>query len=1084
MKKSISLIVLAAMGLAFFSCKQEELPVGPEEGPASQVETPGDNPEEKPIVPDQDGNVVFNAVMDEEESISKSTIAAGGAVSWESGDAISILWAGGSTTAATTDSGASATYRANVDTEASGGTYYAVYPASAGVELAAANELAVTIPSVQDGSFSSANVNVAKTTSATFSFKAIANVIKFTVADPDVTKVRIYSYDGTPLAGTCSVDVSGAVPAVSSYSTTSGAIEVAVSGAGTYYAVVLPGNHSEGLLFAPETASAYKRSAYADKSWTAARKAITDFGDVEGHARDLYVSASGSGKGLASSDPMSPAALKTLLETAALPQYRLLYGNTIHIQEDIAVDQIKVAYTDAETFDRPCSYTITGASAATAITPAESHRIFAVNDNVDLILSSLTLKDGAASGGGAINIGNTGHAPITVTCNNVTFSGNSATGNGGAVLLNGLTHKTTFIANDCTFSGNTAENGGAYFQSYNTGGQEDSPVSSFSGCTFAENTATAQAGAAQFAHGTATFTGNSSFTSNDAPTAGVFYVNGGSEVNVSGALFSGNSASGGNAGVISMANTSKAVLTNCTFSGNKASVDGGVAYTTNTAHLTISGGKASQNISSGNGGFARIYKGELEVEGTCVFENNKAAKGGVFYLDNQDARAKIAGATFTDNSATSGGVSYQTNSSYLVMNACTATGNAASEGGVSQVYKGTLTVNGGTFQKNTSTGGGGVFFANNSAASLTVSDASLIGNAAQKDSSSGSVTNAYENTNTGGAICATAQSKVILTRCYFKGNRAGTVSSNHSQHHGGALCINGADVSATLCNFEGNKGNRGSAVKMAGYSGGGLFKADRCSFHKNANYSRGTIYLTQKNVLMLNQCAFFDNVMDSNQYAEWVHSFATNNAICVNNCSFSSTKTYSSGNPVTGLYSASPLLMTNSSLIGNFNLTNSSVVASESSMCLANNVCVNSSSSNNSIRGTTSGLDTYLKYNTVGSTNANVTLSSGGNKTDVTASGFTWTPVDGPEGSLDLWKNWFVWNGPGSGDTMAGVTDITGAYDAYTVDASSWGGVLASMTNVGASFKAWLGEFSPIAYTINQHGAARGTSYWPGSYQN
>ena len=255
----------------------------------------------------------------------------------------------------------------------------------------------------------------------------------------NVTKVKIYSYDKSPIAGTCNVDVSGAAPVVSSYTSTADVIEVTVSGAGTYYAVALPGTHAEGLLFAPETATSLKRSAYAEKSFTFIRKGLTDFGTIENHLRDLYVSSTGTGKGLTESAPMSPADFTTLLSQpldgvlnqdndVAVRHHRLLYGNTIHVLNDIAIGETKVEFVNFE----PCKFTITGASAATKLSATGTNRLFRFSNNTDVTFSGITLSGGnpASGNGGAIEIDTGSSGPATVTCNNVTFPVILQPGNG------------------------------------------------------------------------------------------------------------------------------------------------------------------------------------------------------------------------------------------------------------------------------------------------------------------------------------------------------------------------------------------------------------------------------------------------------------------------------------------------------------------------------------------------------------------------------------------------------------------------------------------------------------------------------
>lgn len=1088
MKKTFYLTALAALALMVFSCEQVnhlELVDGPEE----QELTP-DEPDQ-PAGPDAEGNIVFTASREDLGGDLKSTIASGGAVSWESGDAISILWNGGRTTSTTTDSGSEASFSATVDAEAAGGTYYAVYPSSIATELTDADVLSVTIPSSQDGTFSSANINVAKTTSTSFSFKAVGNVIKFTVTDSDITKVRIYSWDKSALSGICSVDVSGATPAISGeYSSTSSEIEVAIDGAGTYYAVVLPGTHAEGLLFAPETATTYKRAAYADKSWTAARKAITDFGAIQSHARDLYVSASGSGNGLTSLTPMSPEAFTALLEQQsedddAQRNYRLLFGSTITIQDDIAIDETRVEFGSA--FKKACEFTIAGASAATAISAAGENRLFRFSNNTNVTISGITLTGGSANNGGAIEIDNGSTGPATITCNNVTFSSNTASNNGGAISLTGRAKKATLIASACTFSGNSASSrGGAVYQNAGNDSQAENSVSTFTDCIFTGNTATTNAGVMQVYRGTANFTGDNSFTANTSATGGVFHVNGVGVLNVTGGTFgasddssyaSANRATGTgdgggvlyyeagaasfngslfqynqsskNGGVVTTRGNNSCVFEDCTFSHNMATENGGVAYLTNTSALTLTGCTASYN-SAVSGGVAQVYKGTLTVNGNSSYDHNSAStKGGAFYLNYSSAAINLSDGSFSSNTAP--------------------------KGGFADIEAGTFTVSGSsTFSSNDASVSGGVFYATGSGSSLNLTGASLTGNTCRKDQNSGDDANP-----SGAVILAESSSSVSLNGCYVYDNRSGKSNgaTSDSQEYGGAFCIKGATIVASNSNFHKNRANRGSVVKMIA-SSGGLFKADHCSFHENKTYSRGVIYVLDNNVAMFNQCAFYGEELRGTSGA-WGESIQGGNApICVNNCSFNSTKTGYTKN-VCAINTDGPLLVTNSTLIGTYPA--SGVVRPNNvTAVLVNNVIINRNSSNNSIHSN-SNIPLSIKYNSIGAKVAIGGSLDSSNATGASESSFTWSPDSGADDASTLWQSWFTWSGESQG---ASVTDITDAFDAFSVDASSYGGVLSSMTNVGAAFKSWLDSFSPAAYTINQRGGQRSSSYWPGSYQN
>lgn len=1104
-KETIALI--AFVSLALFSCTRETLPKQDETTGKQETTSAGYQDPDNPDVFIGGVPVTFSAGM-EEDVAGKSTIS-GNAVSWESGDAIAILWNGGRTVATTEDSGATASFTANVDADAAAGTYYSVYPHSAAGELTEEDVLTVNVPASQDGSFSAANICVSKTTDNTFVFKAIGNLVSFSVTNPDVRKVTIYSYDQTPLAGTCSVNVGGSTPEIDGYTDTSSVIEVSVNGAGTYYAVVLPGTHAEGLLFAPETDESNCRAAFAEKSFEFVRKGNTSFGTLEEKVRDLYVSASGNGKGLSSSDPMSPAAFTALLNQPKVgdeqdtPQatinFALLYGNTINILDDISVDKAHVEFTGGL---KTCKFTIKGATASTTITPAGTDRIFEFSNNTNVTIKDLTISgaDLASGNGGAILIQNGSNGNADIACENVTFSGNAAAGNGGAVALNAYSKTASFTATGCTFSGNSASgNGGVFYQTASADGNAGKSITTFTNCTFTGNSAVKNGGVAQVYRGTATFGEGNVFTQNSATAdGGVFYVNGGAETSylvVNGGTFGGDSydvanteagtsnggailykeggnatftgttfkynSATGNAGVAAFKNnTGAALFDGCTFSYNKSALNGGVLYFTNSGAATLKDCKADHNTAV-NGGVAQIYKGTLTVEGDeSDYRQNTASSGseggGCFYLNNSAATLNIGLANTTDknikifqNSGYSGGAIYVKSSAKV---------NVAHS----------------TFDANEGTKYAGAI--NNTGGTVTIDNCDIINNKASSSSTPTSDLDSDVTKGTGAGICANGSGAVYdVSSTYFYNNIAGKADNTDSKCYGGAISISGGAVNCISCEFKGNKGNRGSVVLMVNGKGG-KFTADKCVFHGNKQYSRGVCLICSKNVAFFNRCSFYDNNLRGTSSC-WgiIVQGASNNALCMNNCTANCPNNGYSSN-IAIINNDGNNLLTGNTLIGQ--TPNGSLrygVAGSKISCVGN-VIININTDKASInQGTISSTaDYYEGYNIYGALNyADTGGISSTSKTGVAASTFTWA------------TDWYSWAGPSSlSFTAPAQADVTAAYDHFAVDASGWGGCLGSISNVGASFKDWLDSLNPVGYTVNQHGTTRSGSFWPGSYQN
>lgn len=100
--------------------------------------------------------------------------------------------------------------------------------------------------SVQDGSFQSAHVSVARTTDVTseqLSFSTIVGIIQLSISNPAVKYVRFTANDGTQISGDGEVEVSFTQQGIStqfSSSESGDCIMLEVDGSGTYYFSTLP----------------------------------------------------------------------------------------------------------------------------------------------------------------------------------------------------------------------------------------------------------------------------------------------------------------------------------------------------------------------------------------------------------------------------------------------------------------------------------------------------------------------------------------------------------------------------------------------------------------------------------------------------------------------------------------------------------------------------------------------------------------------------------------------------------------------------------------------------------------------------
>lgn len=130
--------------------------------------------------------------------------------------------------------------------------YYAVFPQVDENECSDAGVITATIPAAQEavaGSFGpEANLAVAHITGTEdVQFKNVGALLAVTIGDANVTGLKVESLDHTPMTGTAEIDYNGGEPVVTGMSDSHDYVETAVSGTGTYYFVVYPGNYSGGF---------------------------------------------------------------------------------------------------------------------------------------------------------------------------------------------------------------------------------------------------------------------------------------------------------------------------------------------------------------------------------------------------------------------------------------------------------------------------------------------------------------------------------------------------------------------------------------------------------------------------------------------------------------------------------------------------------------------------------------------------------------------------------------------------------------------------------------------------------------------
>jgi parallel beta-helix repeat protein len=249
---------------------------------------------------------------------------------------------------------------------------------------------------------------------------------------------------------------------------------------------------------------------------------------------------------------------------------------------------------------------------------------------------------------------------------------------------------------------------------------------------------------------------------------------------------SGTTVSGYNYGGGMYNYSSSPSVTNCNFSTNSVTGDGGGMYNKQWSSPTVPNCSFTGNSAAYAGGGMDNRYDSSPIVVDCTFSQNTAGTDGGGMENNTRSNPTVINCLFTENTATSsgGGLSNLNTSSPMVTN-CTFSGNSVSNGyggGMNNYNKSTPTVSNCTFSSNTaSINGGGI--CNSTSSSSTMGNCTFTGNTASyygggmyNYSSSPTVTNCIFNHNiaqqaSGGGIANYDGSQSIVTNCTFSGNK-------------------------------------------------------------------------------------------------------------------------------------------------------------------------------------------------------------------------------------------------------------------------------------------------------------------------
>ena len=572
--KKFYFVLAASAALLAASCAKEEKPFEEKTAPQVRLTT-----------------ISVKATHEADQAVtpdSKTTLNTGdGSVAWAAGDMIKMVWNGGS---GISDPLASGGTSATFTVEVGDGTKYAVYPSSVDA-IYDGSTFSVTVPASQDGSFANAAIEVAEYPGgAPIEFKNLGGLLELVIDNASVESIRISSNDSTPLAGTAAVTFDAGLPVIGAITSPSTSITLDVSGAGTYYAAVLPGSLDAGiyveLLDSGDNLIGEKLTG---NTLAVARRQIRKLGTIAASviSNKKFFKVGGSGDGSSWDSPLGVADLSTVLKGGSDATLFLAQGTyTLSAEITLSAHSFTI-YGGYPSDASGSSLANRDISAETAISGGGAKRIFVLNNsNTRLKADGITFKEAysTSSIGSALVFENHGGSSLNhcIIKDNKTITSSSA--NGGAVRAKGTI--------------------------------------SFSYCEFLRDSTKAAAGGAiaMIASGAPNVTlDHCTFTNNGAPSGygGAILAFGGT-LTAKNCTFSGGSAGGG--GVLRASTTSGIAFTgsftDCTFTGNFAT-----NAKQNDADGALAGSGIGGAVFSLNGGSGKDITITAD---NCTFNDNVA----------------------------------------------------------------------------------------------------------------------------------------------------------------------------------------------------------------------------------------------------------------------------------------------------------------------------------------------------------------------------------------------------------------------------------------------------------------------------
>ena len=389
-----------------------------------------------------------------------------------------------------------------------------------------------------------------------------------------------------------------------------------------------------------------------------------------------------------------------------------------------------------------------------------------------------------------------------------------------------------------------------------------------------------------------------------------------------------------------------------------------------------------------------------------------------------------------------------------------------------------------TFNGNVANYGGDIYMVDGK---LTVDQCEFTGSEAK--SSGACIAMSSEGTSSGLYNTDYTKSKAVIKNSTFTNIKSGTSLTDGADDapSGVISCVHGA-VEVDGCTFDGCEGKSGTIVSLASRPsrwsykfGNSSLKMNNCHIKNSSLVRLGLIYIngdgwgdspTRRSAAFINNTTFTNTTSSTGNYGIVAHSGGNAGIIMMNNCTaYGDTMPAAAGNGYS-INTDGYILVSNSTWVtetvdGFFRNG-----AGNGSMKLINSIAINTKDGGaHSIfgpEGNPTATDGHCIYGPADDERNASYTDAIKNATTATLEGYAWDETAGL----------VTWNGPAEGFDKLESTEFKDLLVGFGPATP----VLYSEASAGEAFYNWLVEIDAVGK--DARGNSRGTSWWPGAYQN